>query len=89
MGYIKDEGLYTAPLLNGCDDSSRALEVILGAWSQGDSHEIPREQMAYAALFTAMSYLVSHMGEDAVAKMARGLERRVQVGEFSKNSTRQ
>ncbi|MGD9785912.1 MAG: hypothetical protein AB7E80_00965 [Hyphomicrobiaceae bacterium] len=39
--------------------------------------------MAYAALFTALSDLVAIYGEDAVATLARGLENRVRVGEFT------
>jgi hypothetical protein len=41
------------------------------------------ELIAYAALFTALSDLVAGFGEEAVANLARGLERRVLVGEFT------
>jgi hypothetical protein len=39
--------------------------------------------MAYAALFTALTDLVSLYGEDAVKKLAVGLERRIEMGEFT------
>jgi hypothetical protein len=39
--------------------------------------------MAYAALFAALTDLVSLYGEDAVIELARGLERRLLQGEFT------
>ena len=45
--------------------------------------------MAYAALFTALTDLVANFGEDAVVKLARGLEQRINVGEFTLHRTRQ
>ena len=36
-----------------------------------------------AALFTALTDLVSLYGEDAVKKLAGGLERRIDMGEFT------
>jgi len=89
MPFDGDQRIETTPLLNMDDNSSYALELILHAWKEGEEQGVPREHMAYAAIFTAMSSLVSHLGEDAAAHLARGLERRVQVGEFSQNGTRQ
>jgi len=71
------------------DDSSRALNLILAAWDEGEETGVPPELMAYAAIFTAMSDLVDRFGEGAVAKLARGLEDRVRLGEFSRHHTRQ
>ena len=65
------------------DLSVRALSLILAAWDEGTESGVAHEQMAYAALFTALTDLVSHYGEDSVMKLARGLERRVEVGEFT------
>ena len=45
--------------------------------------------LANAALFAALSDLVGVYGEDAVAKMASGLSRRVQHGEFTLRRTQQ
>jgi hypothetical protein len=75
--------------LNPDDPSFRALSLILDAWDEGTESGVPTEQMAYAALFTALTDLVSQFGEDAVLQLARGLERRIQVGEFSLHRTRQ
>jgi len=72
------------------DDSTfRALSLILEAWDEGTESGVPSEQMAYAALFTALTDLVAQFGEDAVRKLARGLEQRVVLGEFSLHRTRQ
>jgi hypothetical protein len=71
------------------DDSLRALNVILDAWEEGTDMGIAPELMAYAALFTALSDLVSAYGEDAVAKLTAGLGLRVRSGEFTLPRTRQ
>jgi hypothetical protein len=72
------------------DDSSfKALSLILDAWDEGTESGVPTEQMAYAALFTALTDLVAQFGEEAVLSLARGLERRILVGEFSLDRTRQ
>lgn len=70
--------------LNSSDDLSfRALSLILAAWDEGTESGVAPEQMAYAALFTALTDLVSLYGEDAVKKLAGGLERRIEMGEFT------
>ena len=71
------------------DPSFRALSLILAAWDEGEESGIPNEHMAYAALFTALTDLVTHYGEDAVVTLARSLEERINVGEFSLHRTRQ
>lgn len=71
------------------DESIRALSLILAAWDEGTETGVAPELMAYAALFTALTDLVALFGELAVAKMAKGLERRVELGEFTLNRTRQ
>jgi hypothetical protein len=65
------------------DLSFRALSLILAAWDEGTESGVSQEQMAYAALFTALTDLVSLYGEDAVKKLVQGLERRVDIGEFT------
>jgi hypothetical protein len=65
------------------DLSFRALSLILAAWDEGAESGVAPEQMAYAALFTALTDLVSLYGEDAVKKLAGGLERRIEMGEFT------
>lgn len=70
--------------LNTSEDLSfRALSLILAAWDEGAESGVAPEQMAYAALFTALTDLVSLYGEDAVKKLTVGLERRIDMGEFT------
>ncbi|MGQ0672700.1 MAG: hypothetical protein ACT4N2_07475 [Hyphomicrobium sp.] len=77
------ECLRAGDLVESEDTSFRALGLILAAWDEGTENGVASEQMAYAALFTALSDLVGLYGEDAVVKLTRGLERRVQSGEFT------
>src|SRR3990167_3423486 len=69
--------------LNPDDSTFRALRLILEAWDEATESGVPTEQMAYAALFTALTDLVAQFGEEAVIKLARGLEERINLGEFS------
>ena len=70
-------------------DSFKALSLILEAWDEGAEQGIPSELMAYAALFTALTDLVSAFGEEAVANMTRSLDKRVRQGEFTIYGTTQ
>ena len=45
--------------------------------------------MSIRSLFTALSDLIDIYGEDAVANLAGGLEKRVRRGEFTMVHTRQ
>jgi hypothetical protein len=65
------------------DDSLQAFDLILAAFDEGNERGVAPELIAYAALFTALSDLVAAFGEEAVASLARGLEKRVLVGEFT------
>jgi hypothetical protein len=65
------------------DDHLKALDLILAAWDEGADNGLAPEQMAYAALFTALTDLVAIYGEDAVIKLTRGLEKRITHGEFT------
>jgi hypothetical protein len=64
--------------------SFKALNLILAAWDEGTECGV-----AYAAPFAALTDLVAHFGEEAVVKLARGLEQRIHVGEFTLHRTRQ
>jgi hypothetical protein len=75
--------LETHDLAESEDHSFKALGLILAAWDEGAEYGVAPEQMAYAALFAALTDLVSLYGEDAVVDLARGLERRLMQGEFT------
>jgi hypothetical protein len=65
------------------DETFGALDLILAAWDEGLESGISPQQMAYAALFTALTDLVAIYGEDAVTRLVRGLEPRIATGEFT------
>ncbi len=68
------------------DDEARAdmaLGYIAEAWEQALGDGIEPEMIANAALFAAMSDLVSLYGESAVMTMAEGLRARIERGEFT------
>lgn len=71
------------------DPTVLALSLILEAWDEGTESGVPTEQMAYAALFTALTDLVDQFGEEAVIQLTRGLEGRINLGEFSLNRVTQ
>ena len=66
-----------------------ALRYITDAWEEALFDGIEPEMLANASLFAALSDLVTTYGEDAVAKMADKLSRRIQHGEFTLNRTTQ
>ena len=60
-----------------------ALDLILAAWDEGVDNGVTPQQMAYAAMFTALTDLVAIYGEEAVIGLTKGLEQRLTRGEFS------
>jgi hypothetical protein len=60
-----------------------ALRYIMEAWEEAIFDGIEPEMLANAAFFAALTDLVASFGEDAVAKMAEGLPRRIHNGEFT------
>ena len=66
-----------------------ALRYILDAWEEALHDGIEPEMLANAALFAALADLIDLYGEDAVAKMASGLSRRIHHGEFTLRRTPQ
>ncbi len=66
-----------------------ALEYILDAWEEALHDGIEPEMLANAALIAAFADLIGVHGEDAVARMANGLSRRIHHGEFTLKRTAQ
>ena len=66
-----------------------ALRYILDAWEEALHDGIEPEMLANAALFAALADLIGLYGEDAVAKIATGLSRRIHHGEFTLKRTPQ
>jgi hypothetical protein len=66
--------------------SIAALEYILEAWDVGVEEGHDPDMLANAALFTALSGLVTNYGENAVVELVRKLPKRVLSGEFSQRT---
>lgn len=71
------------------EESVEALHFILEAWEEGTDSGIAPELMAYAAIYTALTDLVTTFGEEAVVRLVDGLGTRVRDGEFTLYRTRQ
>lgn len=71
------------------EESVEALHFILQAWEQGTETGIAPELMAYAAIYAALTDLVTAFGEDSVEKLVDGLGPRVRAGEFTLYRSRQ
>ena len=66
-----------------------ALSYLHEAWGEARLDGVDGDCLAQAALFTALSELVTTYGEDATAKYAEGLPARIRNGEFSIPISRQ
>jgi hypothetical protein len=60
-----------------------ALAYLTEAWDGAIAEGVDSEILAHAALFTALSDLISVYGEDAVADLAETLPNRVRAQEFT------
>jgi hypothetical protein len=65
------------------EQKKAAFGYIQEAWAEARLDGIDEDCMAQAALFAAFVELVSTYGEDATARYADGLSKRIQNGEFS------
>jgi hypothetical protein len=88
FGAVRDEGRIVIGMqcfedIDTKNPTLKALDLILAAWDEGVDTGVEPQQMAYAALFTALTDLVAIYGEDAVIHLTRGLEKRVVEGEFT------
>jgi hypothetical protein len=60
-----------------------ALAYLNEAWDGAMAEGVDPEILAHAALFAALSDLISTYGEEAVAELAKGLPGRIRGFEFS------
>ena len=65
------------------EQKQAALDFLQEAWTEARLNGVDDDCMAQICLFTAFSELVSTYGEDAAARYAEGLPRRITNGEFS------
>ncbi|MCA3559399.1 MAG: hypothetical protein IOC82_00030 [Aestuariivirga sp.] len=66
-----------------------ALQFLRDAWEEAAYEGVDRDCIATAAIFAALSELVSTYGEEPVAEMCGRLPERVRSGEFSLVRARQ
>jgi len=60
-----------------------ALSYLIEAWDEAIADGVDSEILAHAALFAALSDLVTTYGEDAVAGLAERLPERIRASEFT------
>ncbi|MEL6227243.1 MAG: hypothetical protein AAFR01_09520 [Pseudomonadota bacterium] len=70
-------------------DAMVALSLMMTVWEEGVDCGVAPELLAYAAMYTALTDLVTAFGEDAVSDLMQGLVTRVQAGEFTLPTTLQ
>ena len=66
-----------------------ALSYLYDAFHEAKLDGVDGDCLAQAALFSALSELITTYGEDATAKYAEGLPARIRNGEFSIRLSRQ
>ena len=71
------------------EQKQAALTFLNEAWAEARLDGIDGDCMAQACLFAAFAELVSTYGEEAAAKFADGLAKRIRNGEFSIDLSRQ
>ena len=66
-----------------------ALGYVQEAWAEARLDGIDDDCMAQACLFAALAELITTYGEEAAAKYADGLSKRIRNGEFTVDIARQ
>lgn len=77
------EGLETKP------DCATALDIMLSAWDEGSDIGLTPEIIAFGAILTGVTELVSRHGEQHVAVLVERLGERIRRGEFTHYATTQ
>jgi hypothetical protein len=73
----------TADSLGDREHKRAALGYLSEAWAEARLDGIDGDCLAQACLFTAFAEFVSTYGEEAAARFAEGLAKRIRNGEFS------
>ena len=73
----------------GAEPKYVALRYIMEAWEEAVYDGIDPDCIATAAIFAALSDLITTYGEEPVAKLAERLPERIRAGEFTVNKTKQ
>lgn len=83
------ETLKAQAAVPGAEPKYVALRYIMEAWEEAVYDGIDPDCIATAAIFAAMSDLITTYGEEPVAKLAERLPERIRAGEFTVNKTKQ
>jgi predicted YcjX-like family ATPase len=60
-----------------------ALEYVAEAWNEAEEDGVAALALAHASLFAAITSLVDHHGETAIADLIASLPERIQAGEYT------
>jgi hypothetical protein len=71
------------------EQKRRALAFLQEAWTEASHDGIDGDCLAQTALFLALAELTATYGEDAAARYADNLGKRIRNGEFSVQISRQ
>ena len=71
------------------DQKMAALSYLNEAWAEAKLDGVDPDCMAQTCLFAAFAELVTTYGEEAAAKYADGISKRILAGEFSVDIARQ
>lgn len=71
------------------EEKQLALRYLLDAWEEAAYEGVDRDCLATAAIFAALSELITTYGEEPVAVMCERLPERVRSGEFTLARSRQ
>ncbi|MFN4143582.1 hypothetical protein [Aestuariivirga sp.] len=82
---ISDRKLDASP----AEEKQLALRYLLDAWEEAAYEGVDRDCLATAAIFAALSELITTYGEEPVAVMCERLPERVRSGEFTLAKSRQ
>lgn len=74
---------------NPAEEKLLALQFLRDAWEEAAYEGVDRDCIATAAIFAALSELISTYGEEPVAVMCQRLPERVRAGEFTLARSRQ
>ncbi len=85
MVKMSDRSIDTNPV----EEKQLALRYLLDAWEEAAYEGIDRDCLATAAIFAALSELITTYGEEPVAVMCERLPERVRSGEFTLARTQQ
>jgi hypothetical protein len=81
--------LRTLRIAASAEPKFQALRYIMDAWEEAVYDGIDSDCIATAAIFAALSDMISTYGEEPVAKMAERLPERIKAGEFTVGRTKQ